>query len=194
MQEKIKYFLSANIIGKKIIFFEEIESTQKEIKRLAEERVENGTIVIADYQTNGIGTHDRKWYSEKGKNISFSLVIYPKCKVKELEELTLDIAKCIVDTIWEIYGYKLEIKKPNDIIYNEKKMGGILTQIVTSGESIKYLLIGIGINVNGVNFPLDLQEIATSLKLEFNREFSREKIISVFCTKFEKNCVNKNII
>ena len=73
-------------------------------------------------------------------------------------------------------------------------MGGILTQIVTSGESIKYLLIGIGINVNGVNFPLDLQEIATSLKLEFNREFSREKIISVFCTKFEKNCVNKNII
>ena len=194
MQEKIKYFLSANIIGKKIIFFEEIESTQKEIKRLAEERVENGTIVIADYQTNGIGTHDRKWYSEKGKNISFSLVIYPKCKVKELEELTLDIAKCIVDTIWEIYGYKLEIKKPNDIIYNEKKMGGILTQIVTSGESIKYLLIGIGVNVNGVNFPLDLQEIATSLKLEFNREFSREKIISVFCTKFEKNCVNKNII
>ena len=194
MQEKIIYFLSANIIGKKIIFFEEIESTQKEIKRLAEERVENGTIVIADYQTNGIGTHDRKWYSEKGKNISFSLVIYPKCKVKELEELTLDIAKCIVDTIWEIYGYKLEIKKPNDIIYNEKKMGGILTQIVTSGESIKYLLIGIGINVNGVNFPLDLQEIATSLKLEFNREFSREKIISVFCTKFEKYCVNKNII
>ena len=62
MQEKIKYFLSANIIGKKIIFFEEIESTQKEIKRLAEERVENGTIVIADYQTNGIGTNDRKWY------------------------------------------------------------------------------------------------------------------------------------
>lgn len=194
MREKSNIFFHTSVIGKKIKFFEEIFSTQIEAKKLAENGIKNGTMILADCQTNGIGTHNRKWYSEKGKNISFTLILYPKCKVKELESLTVDIAKCIVNSIYDLYGYKLDIKLPNDIMYGGKKIGGILTQIVSKGENIKYLLIGIGLNVNGEKFPEDLKEIATSLKLEFRQEFSRQKIVELFCINFERYCEEKGII
>ena len=194
MENKIKNFLSTKFLAKDIKFFESLESTQLTAKKMAEERVENGTIVITDDQKKGIGTHDRKWYSEKGKNILFTLIIYPKCNLKELNTITVDIAKCLIYSIEKIYNIKLDIKSPNDIIYNKKKLGGILTQIVTSGEEIKYLLIGIGINVNQEEFPDEIKDIATSLKSEFGMDFSREKIISEFCNIFEEYCLNKNII
>ena len=75
-----------------------------------------------------------------------------------------------------------------------KKIGGILTQIISNGENIKYLLIGIGINVNSESFPEDLEKIATSLKKETGMEFSRENIIAEFCNIFEKYCINENVI
>lgn len=194
LQEKIKYFLNTKIIGNKIIFYSEIDSTQKEIRKLAEQKIENGTIVVTEYQTNGIGTHNRSWISEKGVNVTFSLVLYPTCKLNELDTITYDIAACIVETIKEISGHTLEIKIPNDIMCKGKKLGGILTQIVTAGEKIKYLLIGIGINVNEVEFPQAISNIATSLKKEFKEEFLIEEIIAKFCNKFEEYCFNSKIL
>ena len=193
MENKIKNFLRTKFLAKDIKFFESLESTQLTAKKMAEETVENGTIVIADDQKKGVGTHDRKWYSEKGKNILFTLIVYPKCNLKKLNTITVDIAKCLIYSIEKIYNIKLDIKSPNDIMYNKKKIGGILTQIVTSGEEIKYLLIGIGINVNQEEFPHEIKDIATSLKSEFGMDFSREKIISEFCNIFEEYCIENNI-
>ena len=123
----------------------------------------------------------------------FTLIVYPKCNLKKLNTITVDIAKCLIYSIEKIYNIKLDIKSPNDIMYNKKKIGGILTQIVTSGEEIKYLLIGIGINVNQEEFPHEIKDIATSLKSEFGMDFSREKIISEFCNIFEEYCIKNNI-
>ena len=131
MKEKIQEKITSEVIAKNIIYFDELNSTQKYAKELAEKRVENGTMVLTNNQIDGIGTHDRKWHSEAGKNISFTLIIYPKCDVAELDTLTVDIAKCMVDTVYELYKIKLDIKKPNDLICNGKKIGGILTQITT---------------------------------------------------------------
>ena len=78
------------------------------------------------------GTHGRRWISEKGKNITFTIILYPKCKVSRLERLTVDIGKCLIDTIYNEYRCKLELKKPNDIMHNGRKVGGILTQIVST--------------------------------------------------------------
>lgn len=194
MQEKIKYFFNTKIIAKNVMYFKEIDSTQKKAKELVKEGIGNGTIVITDNQTNGIGTHDRKWYSEKNKNLSFTLIIYPKCKARKLEGITVGIAKCMVDTIEKLYGYSLVIKIPNDIVYNNKKMGGILTQVVINGEKIRYLLIGIGLNVNGENFDEEIKNIATSLKKEFGKEFDGEEILCEFCFRLEKYFEEKNII
>ena len=194
MKEKNESFLERKGIGKKQIYFEELESTQQEAKKMAELNVQNGTIIVTDYQTKGRGTHDRKWYSEKNKNLTFTLIIYPKCTIKELEGFTFDIAQCMKNSIEKLYGVKLDIKKPNDIMCNGKKLGGILTQIVTKGEEIKYLLIGIGVNVNSENFDEEIKNIATSLKIEFGKEFSRKNILNEFCYNFEKYCIEKNII
>lgn len=186
--------MQTKIIAKNKIYFKQIESTQKEAKKLAQRNVENGTMVITDYQTNGIGTHARKWYSEENKNLSFSIIIYPKCTFKTLKNFTVDIAKCIKEAIEDLYNITLDIKVPNDIFYRGKKIGGILTQIATQGEKIKYILIGIGININQEKFNKEIEDIATSLKKEFRREFSRQKILKEICYKFEKYCIEKNII
>ena len=82
MEEK-KFFLETKIIAKNKIYFKEIDSTQIQAKQLAEKNIENGTIVITDYQTGGIGTHGRSWYSEREKNLAFSLIIYPKCTIQK---------------------------------------------------------------------------------------------------------------
>ena len=194
MEKELEKILKTQIIAKEIFFFDKLESTQIKARKLAEEKVVNGSIVITDNQTNGIGTHDRKWHSEEGKNITFTLIIYPKCDIKDLDGITIDIAKCMIQAIYEECGHNMEIKFPNDIMCNGKKLGGILTQIVTSGKKIRYLLIGIGINVNGKEFPIEIQDIATSLEKEFGKEFSREDIVSNFCSKFETCCISKKII
>ena len=207
MKGKIRNNLKTEIIAKNIKYFEKTNSTQLVAKEMAEEKVENGTLVITNDQENGLGTHDRKWYSEAGKNIMFTLIIYPKCDIKHLNTITVDIARCIVVTIEKLYDFKLEIKHPNDLIYIGKKVGGILTQIVTNGEKIRYLLIGIGININQEQFEGEIKETATSLKIELGKigestrvrecakgDLDREKIVAEFCNLFEEYCIQNKII
>ena len=192
--ENIKKDMKTKVIGKNILFFDEVNSTQAKAKEFAEGKAENGTIVITENQTNGIGTHGRNWYSEKGKNITLTMILYPKCTIKELDGLTKEISECMIQAIWNICNIQANMKEPNDIMLNNKKIGGILTQIISNGENIRYLLIGIGIDVNGVDFPKELEEIATSLKNETKKEYSRENIILEFCKIFEKSCIEKKII
>ena len=174
--DKIKN-ANTKILGKNVIYYDEISSTQDIIRNLAEKHVENGTIVIADNQVNGKGTKGRTWVAEKNKNITMSLIMYPNCKVEKLEGLTIEIARQIVKAIKELYGYKLKIKEPNDLMLNDKKICGILTQCTT--------LIGIGFNVNQVEFNKELSDIATSLKKEFNIEFEREEIVAKILENLE---------
>ena len=106
-----------------------------------------------------------------------TIIKHPKCKVNELEGLTTKIAEVIVEAIYELYGIKLEIKIPNDLLLNGKKICGILTEIHTMSEKIEYMLISFGFNVNEEDFNPEIEKIATSLKKEFKKEFNREEII-----------------
>lgn len=182
--EKIKKSKTKEI-GKKLEYFEEIDSTHKYAKKIAFKNKENGKIIIADMQTAGIGTKGRSWYSGKAKNIAMSIILKPKTTIKQLEGLTIKIANCMKKSIYELYGFKLQIKEPNDLILNNKKICGILTEISTMGEKINYLIISIGFNVNEDNFSTEIKDIATSLKREFKREFKREEIIIKFIENLE---------
>lgn len=178
--------LNTEFLGKKIYYFPEMESTQIYAKSLNESDSPNGTVVITDSQTNGIGTHERKWYSGKNDNIAMTIILYPNCNIKKFLNLTVIIANTLIKTIFDLYGYYLEIKSPNDIIYNSKKIGGILTECITEGEMVKKFYIGIGFNVNQKDFPKELENIASSLKIEFGKELKREDIILRFFEIFEK--------
>ena len=173
-------------IGKKIEYFKEIESTHLYAKKIAENEDNEGKILLAEVQTGGIGTKGRSWYTGYGKNIALTLILHPKCRIDKLDNITTEIAEKIRDAIYELYGYELKIKKPNDLMFNNKKICGILTEVHTQGENIKYLLISFGFNVNEDEFSSETKEIATSLKKETGKEFEREEIIVKIIEKLEE--------
>lgn len=179
--------LKNNFLGNNNFYYETIDSTQKEIwRRIENNTIKNGTLVIADIQTDGIGTHGRKWYTDCSNNIAFSSYIECNCKIENMDGLTIQIANILQEIFEKFYNIKLNIKEPNDLYYNGKKIGGILTESKVSGENIRYLVIGIGINTSQTKFNSELENIASSIKNEFNIDIDREKIITEFCNCFEK--------
>lgn len=182
-EERLKKEIHTKLIGKNIIYQREIDSTQEMAKQLLG-KVEEGTIIIADKQTAGIGTHGRSWYTGE-ESLAFTIILYPDCQVEALEGFTYKIASYMIETIKELYGITLEIKLPNDIVWQKKKMAGILTQTNIEGKKVKNLLIGVGMNINGEKFPQELEKIATSLKKEFGVEGNKEQIIAKFLEKLE---------
>ena len=185
--------LTTKILGKNVIYYESIDSTQLEILRKID-NIQNGTIIIADIQTNGIGTHGRKWHTTEKNNIAFSFIIYANCNIEKLEGITKEIAETMVIAIKNLYNISLHIKEPNDIVYNNKKIGGILTQNKLNGKKVKYMVVGIGLNTMQTTFSKDIENIATSIKKEFNIIVDRIKIITQFCNLFEKKMIERRIL
>ena len=154
------------------IHYEKIDSTQKEVWR----RMKNGIIVSADVQTDGIGTHGKTWYTTQKGNVAFSMGLEPNVSVAALQNLTIQIAEIILEVFEDLYQIKLQIKEPNDIMINNQKVGGILTETKLQGEIVKQLVIGIGINTNN-------EEITTSIKKKFGVEIDNSKIIDELCQR-----------
>ena len=173
-------------IGKQIEYYKEIMSTHLCAKTIADKNENNGKIIIAEIQTSGIGTKGRKWYTGEGKNIAMTIILKPKCQISKLEGLTVKIAQVIQKSIKQLYGYELTIKEPNDLMLNNKKICVILTEVSSIKEYINYLLISFGFNVNEDTFSKETIEIATSLKKEYKKEFSREDIIIKIIENLEK--------
>lgn len=184
--------LKTNILGKKIFYYESIDSTQKEIwRRIKKQDIENGTIIIADIQTNGVGTHGRIWHTDEERNIAFSIFLEPECEINKLLGLTTRIAEIIVEVFEKLYNVTLDIKLPNDIVYKDKKIGGILTQTKLNVNIVKYLVIGIGINTNQTCFDNEISNIATSIKKVFGIDVDSNKVISEICNIFEKEIIDR---
>ena len=179
--------LNCNFLGKTFYFYEEIDSTQDEIWRLVDnKKIVNGQLVAANIQTKGKGTHGGVWHTDESDNIAFSFYIEMGKNISSLDGLTYEIAKVITDIFEEKYDISLDIKLPNDIMCNGKKIGGILTEAKVIGNKVKYLVIGVGINTNKSFFANDIKNIATSIKKEFNIEINSFDFISEFCNRFEK--------
>lgn len=183
--------LKTKFLGKNHFYYEQIDSTQKEIWRLAEKNIENGTLVMAGIQTDGIGTHGRKWYTDISNNIAFSFYIKIDSNIKNLEGITIQIAEILVNIFKKIYNVNLKIKAPNDLYFNNKKIGGILTESKMLGENVKFLVIGIGINTSQTIFDEEIKDIATSIKNEFKIDVDAETIISEFCNCFEDKILER---
>lgn len=184
--------LKTKFLGKNSIYYKKIDSTQSEIWRLIQTNsAPNGSLVMADIQTRGKGTHGRIWHTDEANNIAFSFFIKPNCNISKLNGITIKIAKIIVEIFKEKYEINLTIKEPNDIVFNSKKIGGILTQTKLNNETVKYLVIGIGINTAEENFSEDIKNLATSIKKEFNVDVNVKDFIAEFCNRFEKEIIQR---
>ncbi len=170
-KEEIESHVGSKKIGCHVVSLESTDSTNVQAKILAEQGCHHGTVVVADQQINGKGRRGRAWESPKGTGIFMSLVLRPTFAPSQAPMLTLVMAYSVVNGIKryieEMDNIDVQIKWPNDIVVNGKKVCGILTEMSTEIDYINYVVIGVGINANMESFPEELQEVATSLKLEF---------------------------
>ncbi len=180
--------LKTEALGRPVHFLESVESTQKIAHRLAQENAPEGTLVIAEEQVSGRGRMARSWHSPKGTGIWMSLLLRPSLPPQKAPQFTLIAAVAIVEAIKDKCDLDVDIKWPNDLLINGKKVTGILTELQADSEQIHSLIIGMGINVNqsAEDFSDDIREIATSLHIESEKTFSRAGIVQEILSNLEK--------
>jgi BirA family transcriptional regulator, biotin operon repressor / biotin---[acetyl-CoA-carboxylase] ligase len=186
--DEIRLGLKTKYLGQSIHYEDTVDSTQRVAHRLAYDQSMEGTVVVAEEQTLGRGRMERKWYSPKYTGIWMSIILRPKIPLPKAPQLTLIAAVAVVQAIEELTELTPQIKWPNDILINGKKMTGILTELQAEADQINSVIIGMGINVNQKleDFPVELREIATSLAIEQGVYFSRSAIIRSVLTHLEK--------
>ena len=155
--------------------YEELDSTSEEAKKMAEDNVAEGTVVIAKHQTAGKGRMGREWIAQKGMNLSMSMVLRPDMEATDIAQLTLLTGIAICDTLKE-YSIETKIKWPNDILLNRKKISGILLESKLEASCVKFVVLGVGINVNNEEMEAELQQKASSLWIETGKKFDITKL------------------
>ena len=171
----------------KVVCFPETDSTNEQLKKLAAAGAPHGTLVVADRQTAGKGRRGRTFLSPSGVSIYMSILLRPKIRVQDASMLTLVSALSVQEGILEAAGLPCEIKWPNDVIHQGKKLVGILTEMSLEEERIDYVIVGIGINVNNTAFSPEIADIAGSIYLETGKTTNRAVLIARIMECFERN-------
>jgi BirA family biotin operon repressor/biotin-[acetyl-CoA-carboxylase] ligase len=161
-------------IGTIIHKVESCSSTNNLAKKKAEEGAEEGTVIIAEEQTKGRGTKGRSWYSAKNKGLYASAVLYPKNP--EISLIPLMAGLAVKEAINESLRISITLRWPNDLVWEEKKFGGILCESDFLGNRLNYIVLGIGLNLHHEreDFPEDIRPLATSLKIITKKEINEE--------------------
>lgn len=187
-ENTIQWGLKTNWLGKNIIHKVSIPSTQTMAHKEALDHAPNGTVIVANEQTAGKGRIDHYWHSQNEKGIWLSMILRPNLLPYQAPQLTLLTATVIADVIQRLTELKPQIKWPNDILINRKKIAGILTEMQAEQDQILYVVIGIGLNVlhTKEDFPDDILHKATSLKIETREKWNIKQFIQEILETFEK--------
>ncbi len=166
------------LVGK-IHYFSEIDSTNSYASRLAAQGAAEGEIVVADTQTQGRGRLGRQWISPPQTNLYLSIILRPRLAPADAPQITLMAAVALADTIGSFVPVRPSIKWPNDILLNGKKVAGILTELSCVADSVDFVILGIGMNINfrPDEMPADIRERATSLFAVIDKKVSRPAVL-----------------
>jgi BirA family biotin operon repressor/biotin-[acetyl-CoA-carboxylase] ligase len=175
------------VIGRDIRVFEQTTSTNDVIERLARDGVREGVVVFAEAQTKGRGRLGRRWLSPARKGLWFSILLRPALRPQEATQLTVASATALRRAIQQQTGLQPEIKWPNDILISGKKVAGILTELHAELDRVRYVILGIGVDVNlgAGEFPPELRKLATSLKIESGRMISRAELATAILRELD---------
>ena len=176
--------LNTDFIGRNLEYYSRLASTNDEAWELIAENVPNGSLIITDNQFKGRGRFGNKWISAPSMGLTFSLILYD---LKNLHKLPLIIGVSVCEALKE-FNFKLKLKWPNDIILNDKKIGGILCELKKI-NNVKTIVVGIGMNINekADDFPDNLRKKAISLSMVSNITYQRERVLAKILNHFEKN-------
>lgn len=181
----VEPLLTTRYVGRRLLYFTSTSSTMDVARAEAEAGAPEGTVVLAEEQTKGRGRFGRAWVSPAGKNLYLTLIIRPP--LERLRSLSIVSPLAVALAVEDCTGLSPRIKWPNDVIIDGRKLSGILIESESSGSSVRYALVGPGINVNlDVEPSSEIAGIATSLKHELGRETSREELLAAFLNRFEQ--------
>ncbi|WP_309297463.1 biotin--[acetyl-CoA-carboxylase] ligase [Inconstantimicrobium mannanitabidum] len=182
--------LKTKYLGRISLYFKTIDSTNSRAKNIIKSKLtplKSGTILIAEEQSAGRGRLERKWQSPASSGLLFTIVINTNLDIIQLPKTTLIVAAAICTSLKNL-NVDAKIKWPNDIFINNRKIGGILTELINNEDKTYSLIIGIGLNINTreEDFSQEINNIATSLAIEYRCYFSRELILAEILNNFEK--------
>lgn len=163
--------------AKRIHHFFKIGSTNTVAIELGEEGEPHGAVIVAEEQTEGRGRLGRAWHSEKSSGIYMTVLLRPPITPSEAPLMTMLAGLAARDAVAEQTGLSADLRWPNDLLLHGKKLGGILTEMHAEPDRVSFLIIGIGINVNHLRMPAELEPIATSLRIETGRSYSRLELL-----------------
>jgi BirA family biotin operon repressor/biotin-[acetyl-CoA-carboxylase] ligase len=184
---EIKKNLKTKILGKKILSYRTVGSTNHLAFRLAESGAEEGTLIVAEEQTKGRGRMGRSWYSPSKLGLWISLILRPNIPPFKAPGLSICAGLALAQTINDLTGMDAKMKWPNDCLLNGRKVGGVLLELSAELDRINFVIAGIGVNVNHLltDFPKNLSTTATSMRIEWGKEMSRIKLLSTFLERLE---------
>lgn len=183
--DRVRACLHTKWAGKTMLYFDSIDSTNAEAKRQAENGAEHGLLVISDHQTAGRGRRGRVWESQKGEGIFVTLLLKPDIEPVNASMLTLVMGLAVRDALAQVEHLDVQIKWPNDIVCDGKKICGILTEMSAQMDYINHIVIGLGINVYHQTFPAEMEQIATSIYQQTGARISRAELIAEVMDRFE---------
>lgn len=191
-KEELASLMKTRWAGRNILYYDVTDSTNLRIKQAGDEGAPHGTLAVADRQTAGRGRRGRTWESPAGSSIYMSILLRPEIAPNKASMLTLVMALSVVEGIRECVGSGedipgIQIKWPNDIIINGKKLAGILTEMSSQIDYINHVTVGVGINVNMTEFPEEIADTATSLRLECGHTVKRASLIAAVMERLEEN-------
>lgn len=189
IEEEIRNGLETEMLARqKIVCFKQTDSTNRQARVLADKGAPEGTLIVAETQSQGRGRKGRTWCSPEGTGLYLSLILRPAISPVQAPCMTLMTAVALGDALTGLLPLAIHIKWPNDILIKGRKLAGILTEIRTEMDRVDYIIVGVGLNVNTPLevFPAEIEKIATSIRKETGASFPRVQLLQAFLVEFEK--------
>jgi len=184
-EHDLRHGLATKRFGRKVYVFETIDSTNTCARALAGCWAAEGTVVFAEEQTAGKGRLGRLWQSAPGDNLTFTIILRPSLPPPSLNLLPLLTSVAVAEAIERFCGVSTECKWPNDLLIAGRKVAGILLESSFKQEMVDYVVIGIGLNVNQTQFPVEIERRATSLRLASGGPIDRPGLFREIMTTLE---------
>jgi BirA family biotin operon repressor/biotin-[acetyl-CoA-carboxylase] ligase len=186
--EELRSARKGKRIGREILFSDRVDSTNRLGRDYALQKTEEGLVILADSQTRGRGRRGRVWESPPGVNLYLSVVLRPPLPPAVAPQITLLAGVAGANALSRASALEARIKWPNDIFIHGKKVAGILSEMEADGPTIRFVILGVGVNVNGKlgELPPHLRGLATSLRAEGGRELSRAAVAAELLGELER--------